>query len=1315
MRNISIILSLLFVLSTCKKDKDTSVLVNASVANSSEGSVDFKSGDYSIGSSVTFSATPKTGYVFTNWTDTNSNQTYTSNPLSITVNENTTLVANFEKAAYNVLFTISGDGSVQKEVVGGGGYTHGSQVKLTATPSDDYSFFYWNNDPGDTENPKTITLDSNQNIPAKFDYEVARNLVGNWEFEISDPASKNVTIIRMSIDIFLNVLMTTVVNGEVISQIFTQMITISATAILIGDFAIITDLVFVSASRMSMNLISIPENTAPPTNESEIPDSGSALSLSGDKSEEEPQTDEDGIIIPPTDATTSSSTTEDMGSVFEQSLDQVTATQTSSLSSDTSETGTDSQTTTTSTPTTDTTDDSDQTSSGSDNSSSGTDNQTPPPTTDNSSSNDNSDPSLIYFENGICKCPNASAGDTATINGTVYTVADNTILRQISRSNDNLREYNLCTTLVTDMSRLFESNGSFNSDISYWDTSNVTDMSYMFREAIDFNQDIGGWDTSSVTDMSYMFNSAWAFNQNIGGWNTSSVTNMERMFKDARVFNQDIGGWNTSNVRIMRSMFENSLAFNQDLTGWCVTNVGFYDGFSNRILEDSNKPIWGTCPSLSDEPSCSINAVLTSNAGSDNQTVNSGSEITNIVYDITSDCTRIIHLVNTTGLPTGVTASIVNEDLIVSGTPTSGSSGTYNYSLTIDNHLEQTSSAPFEAATTSLVLNGIITITESSSTNTTQEPTVTVSETFIDQGNGVIGVGDIIRYDIFVKNSGNVTLDNILVESTLTDLIGNLLDLEGPSIAESSQGSPIGTLQPGETSRYIAYHLIDELITLVLTTKVSNGTTLDTSVTVTTTLAETSNTSSDTTPPIITLTGATTITLTQGDDWTDPGATATDNIDGDLTSSITISMPHTPPIIDTANTGTFYISYTVFDSSGNRADVVRTVIINEAPLMLSLSSDKINNTVCEGDTVVFSASASPGDNINYQFFQNNLSVSSNGPDNSFTFNNLVNGDVIKVIASGDSKSASSSLTIYVNSIVAGNLDGTQSVCEGGIPDEIIGDTPSSYNSSGTILYEWESSLDGVNWNVIANNSSQNFQPQALTQTTKYRRIDIVEWNNSVCERATNLITISVIPSDQSPCSSTSSDTTPPIITLTGATTITLTQGDDWTDPGATATDNIDGDLTSSITISMPHTPPIIDTANTGTFYISYTVFDSSGNRADVVRTVIINEASLTYEINVTANSATNYILNGNDRNGSVTGNDPSVTVNVGDTLNFVVNAPGHPFYLKTVQGAGTGNQIDGVTNAGTTNGTVSWTPTTAGTYYYQCAPHNSMSGVITVN
>ena len=104
-----------------------------------------------------------------------------------------------------------------------------------------------------------------------------------------------------------------------------------------------------------------------------------------------------------------------------------------------------------------------------------------------------------------------------------------------------------------------------------------------------------------------------------------------------------------------------------------------------------------------------------------------------------------------------------------------------------------------------------------------------------------------------------------------------------------------------------------------------------------------------------------------------------------------------------------------------------------------------------------------------------------------------------------------------------------------------------------------------------------------------------------------------------------------------------------------------------------------------------------------------------YTINVTASNASNYTLSGSDRNGSVSGSDPSVAINIGDTINFAVNASGHPFYLKTVQGTGTSNLISGVTNYGVTNGTVSWTPTAAGTYYYQCSLHYGMYGTITVN
>ena len=341
MRKLVKILIVFILFSNCKKDEEPSVLINASVTNSSEGTVDFNSGDYVAGTTVTFTATPNDGYTFTNWINTSTNQTYTTNPLSIEVNEDTNMVANFEKITYTIAIDVIGQGEVQKSVVGGGiEFTHGSSIEFTAVPAAGYSFFYWNNDPSDTENPKRITLENNQEFAAKFDYETAKNLVGTWEFEFIDPASKNITIIRMSIDISLNVLMTTIVNGEVISQIFTQMITISATAILIGDFAVISDLVFESASSMSMKMISIPEDTPTPTNDSEIPDSGLEFDLSGNKSQEEPEMDEDGIIIPPTDATTSSSATEDIGDVFDESFNQLAEVQSSTLVSNTIDTGT---------------------------------------------------------------------------------------------------------------------------------------------------------------------------------------------------------------------------------------------------------------------------------------------------------------------------------------------------------------------------------------------------------------------------------------------------------------------------------------------------------------------------------------------------------------------------------------------------------------------------------------------------------------------------------------------------------------------------------------------------------------------------------------------------------------------------------------------------------------------------------------------------------------------------------------------------------------------------------------------------------------
>ena len=103
-----------------------------------------------------------------------------------------------------------------------------------------------------------------------------------------------------------------------------------------------------------------------------------------------------------------------------------------------------------------------------------------------------------------------------------------------------------------------------------------------------------------------------------------------------------------------------------------------------------------------------------------------------------------------------------------------------------------------------------------------------------------------------------------------------------------------------------------------------------------------------------------------------------------------------------------------------------------------------------------------------------------------------------------------------------------------------------------------------------------------------------------------------------------------------------------------------------------------------------------------------------YSFRVSANSSADYTVVGLDRNGEISGNDPSITINVGDEVNFIIDASGHPFYIKTVQGTGTGNQVEGVSNNGTENGVINWTPSQAGTYYYQCSVHNNMYGIITV-
>lgn len=79
---------------------------------------------------------------------------------------------------------------------------------------------------------------------------------------------------------------------------------------------------------------------------------------------------------------------------------------------------------------------------------------------------------------------------------------------------------------------------------------------------------------------------------------------------------------------------------------------------------------------------------------------------------------------------------------------------------------------------------------------------------------------------------------------------------------------------------------------------------------------------------------------------------------------------------------------------------------------------------------------------------------------------------------------------------------------------------------------------------------------------------------------------------------TQKDTTAPVLTLLGEEQSKVLLGDTYVDEGVTATDDVDGDISSLVTVSGA-----VDTATIGTYVLTYTAVDSSNNTSTISRTV----------------------------------------------------------------------------------------------------------------
>ncbi len=118
--------------------------------------------------------------------------------------------------------------------------------------------------------------------------------------------------------------------------------------------------------------------------------------------------------------------------------------------------------------------------------------------------------------------------------------------------------------------------------------------------------------------------------------------------------------------------------------------------------------------------------------------------------------------------------------------------------------------------------------------------------------------------------------------------------------------------------------------------------------------------------------------------------------------------------------------------------------------------------------------------------------------------------------------------------------------------------------------------------------------------------DQVEVNTETINESTLRITYTVSDSSGNIAEAermvTVKDNVPPEIVLVGENEIKVAQGDNYIDPGYTATDDADGDLTDAVTVTGE-----VDTTRPGAYTIIYSVSDAAGNTEEMTRTVVVGK------------------------------------------------------------------------------------------------------------
>ena len=333
----------------------------------------------------------------------------------------------------------------------------------------------------------------------------------------------------------------------------------------------------------------------------------------------------------------------------------------------------------------------------------------------------------------------------------------------------------------------------------------------------------------------------------------------------------------------------------------------------------------------------------------------------------------------------------------------------------------------------------------------------------------------------------------------------------------------------------------------------------------------------------------------------------------------TRTLSGTPTAVTSATT----LTYTVTDANGATASQTFMVTVNEArtpppprptdptpepdpepePNTAPVADAGAPPIAAEGATVTLNGrgSSDPDDDtLTYAWRQTGgTSVSLSGANTAtpgFTAPSLLSADaelVFRLTVSDGSLSATDTVTVtvtHVNDAPGADAGEPQTVAEGAAVT-LRGTGTDPDGDDAALRYAWSQTDTGAPRVSLsgADTATSGFTAPSLLSADAELVFRLTVSDGSLS--ATDTVTITV---------TRPRDTVAPVITLLGDSPLEVNQGATYADPGATASDDTDGDLSVGIVVGGD----TVDTDTIGAYNVTYDVSDAAGNAAATVTRIV---------------------------------------------------------------------------------------------------------------